>query len=66
MSRLWLELILVILVHKLVELITSGLLELQHLGYEPTGLTVHPTQTTIEGGFIFFEWVSIPPKFFLK
>ena len=36
------------------------------LGYEPADLTVHtpPPPKTIEGGFIFFAYVSSPTKFF--
>ena len=37
------------------------------LGYEPASLTVHPPPRMIEGGFIFFAWVSIvPPTYFTK
>ena len=37
------------------------------IGYEPAGLTVHPPPRMIEGGFIFFAWVSSATKiFFLK
>ena len=35
-----------------------------HVGYEPAGLTVHPPPRMIEGGFIFFAWVSSVTKFF--
>ena len=35
------------------------------LGYEPAGLTVHPPPLKmIEGGFIFFVWVSSATKIF--
>ena len=34
------------------------------LGYEPAGLTVHPPPRMIEGGFIFFVWVSSVTKIF--
>ena len=36
------------------------------LGYEPAGLTVHqpPPPRMIEGGFIFFVWVSSATKIF--
>ena len=34
------------------------------IGYEPAGLTVHPPPKMIEGGFIFFAWVSSAPKIF--
>ena len=34
------------------------------IGYEPTGLTVHPPPRMIEGGFIFFVWVSSATKIF--
>ena len=34
----------------------------QDIGYEAAGLTVHPPPRMIEGGFIFFVWVS--PKLF--
>ena len=33
------------------------------IGYEPASLTVHPPRM-IEGGFIFFVWVSSVTKFF--
>ena len=37
------------------------------IGYEPAGLTVHPLPRMIEGGLIFFTWVSSVTKiFFLK
>ena len=32
------------------------------VGYEPAGLTVHPPPRMIEGGFIFFVWVSSVTK----
>ena len=35
-----------------------------NIGYEPAGLTVHPPPKMIEGGFIFFVWVSSVPKIF--
>ena len=35
-----------------------------HIGYEPAGLTVHPPPRMIEGGFIFFVWVSSATKIF--
>ena len=34
------------------------------IGYEPAGLTVHPPPKMIEGGFIFFVWVSSVTKNF--
>ena len=35
------------------------------IGYEPAGLTVHrPPPKIIEGGFIFFVWVSSVTKIF--
>ena len=34
-----------------------------HIGYEPAGLTVHPPKM-IEGGFIFFVWMSSATKIF--
>ena len=34
------------------------------LGYEPACLTVHPPPKMIEGGFIFFVWVSSVTKIF--
>ena len=34
------------------------------VGYEPAGLTVHPPPKMIEGGFIFFVWVSSVTKIF--
>ena len=34
------------------------------IGYEPAGLTVHPPPRMIEGGFIFFVWVSSVTKIF--
>ena len=34
------------------------------IGYEPAGLTVHPPPKMIEGGFIFFVWVSSVTKMF--
>ena len=35
------------------------------IGYEPAGLTVHPPPPRmIEGGFIFFVWVSSVTKIF--
>ena len=34
------------------------------LGYEPASLTVHPPPRMIEGGFIFFVWVSSATKIF--
>ena len=34
------------------------------IGYEPAGLTVHPPPRMIEGGFIFFVWVSSATKMF--
>ena len=34
------------------------------IGYEPAGLTVHPPPGMIEGGFIFFVWVSSVTKIF--
>ena len=34
------------------------------IGYEPAGLTVHPPPRIIEGGFIFFAWVSSVTKIF--
>ena len=34
------------------------------IGYEPAGLTVHPPPRMIEGGFIFFVWVSSVTKNF--
>ena len=34
------------------------------IGYEPAGLTVHPPPRMIEGGFIFFVWVSSATKIF--
>ena len=34
------------------------------LGYEPADLTVHPPPRMIEGGFIFFVWVSSVTKIF--
>ena len=38
---------------------------LYHLGYEPAGLTVHPPPPKmIEGGLIFFVWVSSVTKIF--
>ena len=37
---------------------------LYQLGYEPGGLTVHPPPQMIEGGFIFFVWVSSATKIF--
>ena len=33
------------------------------IGYEPAGLTVHPPRM-IEGGFIFFAWMSSATKKF--
>ena len=37
------------------------------VGYEPPGLTVHPPPSRmIEGGFIFFVWVSSVTKIFSK
>ena len=33
------------------------------LGYEPAGLTMQPPRM-IEGGFIFFAWVSSATNFF--
>ena len=37
------------------------------LGYEPADLTVHPPPPRmIEGGFIFFVWVSSVTKIFPK
>ena len=36
----------------------------QRIGYEPAGLTVHPPPRMIEGGFIFFVWVSSATKIF--
>ena len=35
-----------------------------HLGYEPADLTVHPPPRMIEGGFIFFVWVSSVTKIY--
>ena len=37
---------------------------LTEIGYEPAGLTVHPPPRMIEGGFIFFVWVSSVTKIF--
>ena len=34
------------------------------IGYEPADLTVHPPPRMIEGGFIFFVWVSSVTKIF--
>ena len=34
------------------------------IGCEPAGLTVHPPPRMIEGGFIFFAWVSSATKIF--
>ena len=34
------------------------------IGYEPADLTVHPPLKTIEGGFIFFAYVSSVAKKF--
>ena len=34
------------------------------IGYEPADLTVHPPPRMIEGGFIFFVWVSRVTKIF--
>ena len=42
----------------------SLLLQIKLIGYEPAGLTVHPPPRMIEGGFIFFEWVSSVTKIF--
>ena len=36
------------------------------IGYDPAGLTVHPPTRMIEGGFIFFAWVSSVTKIFPK
>ena len=36
----------------------------KYIGYEPAGLTVHPPPRMIEGGFIFFVWVSSATKYF--
>ena len=39
--------------------------DLFQIGYEPAGLTVHPPPPKmIEGGFIFFVWVSSVTKIF--
>ena len=39
--------------------------EVRYIGYEPAGLTVHPPPPRmIEGGFIFFVWVSSVTKIF--
>ena len=35
-----------------------------HVGYEPARLTVHPPPKIIEGGLIFFIWVSSTTKIF--
>ena len=35
-----------------------------YLGYEPADLTVHPPPIMIEGGLIFFVWVSSATKIF--
>ena len=32
------------------------------IGYEPAGHTVHPSPRMIEGGLIFFAWVSSATK----
>ena len=37
---------------------------IEYIGYEPAGLTVHPPPRMIEGGFIFFVWVSSVTKIF--
>ena len=34
------------------------------IDYEPADLTVYPPPRMIEGGFIFFAWVSSAIKFF--
>ena len=34
------------------------------IGYEPAGLTVHPPPQMVEGGYIFFVWVSSVTKIF--
>ena len=47
--------------------VTKVLLYTLTIGYEPADLTVHPPPRMIEGGFIFFVWVSIvSPTFFPK
>ena len=43
---------------------TSGNISTNVIGYEPAGLTVHPPPRMIEGGFIFFVWVSSVTKIF--
>ena len=46
-------------------MILSGVLKTaEAIGYEPAGLTVHPPPRMIEGGLIFFVWVSSVTKIF--
>ena len=51
------------IVHIDVFKIVSTKQEAMQIGYEPAGLTVHPPRM-IEGGFIFFVWVSSATKIF--